>query len=124
MQMHANNFLSIIPFFQGAKVASQSLGIYDTTKAALDMLTKTMAVELGVHGIRVNSINPTMFETDMTKSWLERNPGGGTPYLDRVPMGRMAESWEIVNAILFLMSDNASFIHAEALVVDGGFTAN
>jgi len=108
----------------GAKVATQSLGIYDTTKAALDMLTKSMAVELGVHGIRVNSVNPTMFATDMTKSWLERNQGGGSQFLDRTPLKRMAESSEIVNTIFFLMSDHASFINASSVLIDGGYAAN
>lgn len=105
-------------------MAAPALGIYDTTKAALDMLTKSMAVECGPHGIRVNSVNPTMFATDMTKTFLEKNPGGGAPFLDRIPLGRIAESYEIVNTILFLMSDYATFINAESVLIDGGYSAN
>lgn len=88
------------------------------------MLTKSMAVELGVHGIRVNSVNPTMFETDMTKTFLQKNPGGGPSLLERIPLRRIATSGEIVTTILFLMSDHASFINAETLLVDGGFATN
>ncbi len=87
-----------------------------------------MTVELGVHGIRVNSVNPTMFATDMTKTFLEKNAGGdGTPlskFLERTPLKRIANSGEIVNTILFLMSDHASFINGETMLIDGGYTAN
>jgi L-xylulose reductase len=105
-------------------LAAPSLGIYDTTKAALDMLTKSMAVELGKHNIRVNSVNPNMFETDMTKNWLKNNPGGGEKYQERTPLKRLVDSSEIVNTILFLMSDFASMVNATTVLIDGGYTAN
>jgi len=105
-------------------MAARNLGIYDTTKAALDMVTKTMAVELGKYNIRVNSVNPGMFETDMTKDFLKNNPGGGGPYQARTPIKRLVESYEIVNTILFLMSDLASMINASSVLLDGGYSAN
>lgn len=88
------------------------------------MLTKSMANELGPHNIRVNSVNPTVFPSNMTKDFLERNPGGGTQYQDRTPLRRLATSEEVINTILFLMSDNAAMIHGESLLIDGGYAAN
>ncbi|CAL8127403.1 unnamed protein product [Orchesella dallaii] len=108
----------------GAKVAAQMLGVYDCTKASLDMLTKSMALELGQYNIRVNSVNPTVFASNMTKTFLENNPGGGEQYNDRTPLKRLAQSSEIINSILFLMSDNAAMINGTTLLIDGGYAAN
>jgi len=108
----------------GAKVAAPVLSIYDTTKASLDMLTKSMALELGKHNIRVNSVNPTVFLSNMTKEFLEKNPEGGKPYQDRTPLKRLAQVSEIVDSILFLMSDSAGMIHGTTLLIDGGYAAN
>ncbi len=94
---------------------------YCASKAALDMLTKSMAVELGPQKIRVNSVNPTLFYTDMTKNFLDNNPGGGDYFLNRVPLKRIAESGEVVNTILFLLSDSAPMIHGESVLIDGGY---
>ena len=88
------------------------------------MLTKNMAVELGPHGIRVNSVNPTVVETDMTKNFLQRNPGGGEQYLGRTPLQRICDSEEVVNTIFFLMSDHAPFINGTSVLIDGGYAAN
>jgi L-xylulose reductase len=106
-----------------SKVYSKNITMYCTSKAAMDMLTKSMAVELGPHKIRVNSVNPCIFETDMSKNFLKLFPDGGPEYQSRAPLKRIANSEEIVNTILFLMSDAAPMINAETLLVDGGFTA-
>jgi len=111
-------------FLQGSKVASYMIGVYDSTKAALDALTRSMAVELGKYNIRVNSVNPTMFASDMSKNFLANNPDGGADFQKRVPLKRLVNPDEIVNTILFVLSNKAEMINASTLVIDGGYTAN
>lgn len=86
------------------------------------MITQVMALELGPHGIRVNCVNPTVVLTDMGRlGWSE--PQKAKSMLDKIPMGRFAEVGEIVDAVLFLLSDRASMINGVYLPVDGGFLA-
>jgi NAD(P)-dependent dehydrogenase (short-subunit alcohol dehydrogenase family) len=96
---------------------------YGATKAAVDRLTKGMAAELGAHNIRVNSVNPTVVMTDMGKKFWSRDPGMAGPVLDRTPLGRFAETEDVVNAILFLLSDKSLMTTGTSLLVDGGFLA-
>ncbi|ODM87126.1 L-xylulose reductase, partial [Orchesella cincta] len=102
--------------------------IYCCSKAALDMLTKTMAVELGPHKIRVNSVNPGNVDTDMNrpesyanKEELELVDKGFQSILDKTPTGVV---WmpmdDIVNTTLFLASNLTSQITGQCLAVDGG----
>ncbi|XP_052069132.1 D-erythrulose reductase-like [Mytilus californianus] len=90
--------------------------VYSTTKAAIDMLTKCMALELGPHNIRVNSINPTVVWTDMSRPYKEEL----MPLLPMTPMGRFPEIEDVVNTVVFLLSDQSGMISGESLRVDGG----
>jgi L-xylulose reductase len=93
---------------------------YCASKAALDALTRVMAVELGRHGIRVNSVNPNITMTDMgRKAWSD--PARAAPRLARMAIGRFLEVDEIAETIAFLLSDRASAITGVALRADGGF---
>jgi len=98
---------------------------YNTSKAALLGLTRTMAVELAPLGIRVNAVSPGFVETEMTAS--HRSPEVMT-YLRtafaRVPLGRLIEPKEIATVFAFLASDGAAAITGQNIVVDGGLTAN
>jgi len=95
---------------------------YCTSKAGLDQLTKVMAVELGEHGIRVNSVNPTVVLTEMGKrAWSD--PAKGKPMLDRIPLRKFAECEDIASVVCFLLSDSAAMLNSLALPVDGGFRA-
>jgi len=96
---------------------------YGSTKAAVDRLTKGMAAELGAHKIRVNSVNPTIILTDMGKD-LWSDPAKANPILNRIPLGRFAETDEVVNAILFLLSDKSSMTTGTTFYIDGGYSAN
>jgi len=107
---------------QASKKALKDHTLYCSTKASLDMLTKSMALELGPHNIRVNAVNPTVTMTDMGKlGWSD--PGKAKPMLDQIPLGRFAEVEEVVHAIVYLLSDKASMISGTILPVDGGFLA-
>ena len=95
---------------------------YAASKAGLDQLTKVMAVELGAHNIRVNSINPTVVMTDMGKrAWSDPSKGG--PMLARIPLRRFAECEDIASVVCFVLSDAAGMLNGLALRVDGGFSA-
>ena len=93
---------------------------YCASKGALDAATRVMAVELGPHGIRANSVNPTVTLTPMgIKAWSD--PAKASGVLGRIPVGRFAEPDENAEATLFLLSDAASMINGVTLRVDGGF---
>lgn len=107
---------------QASKKALKNHILYCSTKAAVDMLTKSLALELGPHQIRVNAVNPTVVLTDMGRlGWSD--PAKAKPMLDQIPLGRFAEVEEVVHAIVYLLSDKASMINGTILPVDGGFLA-
>ncbi|MCA8312445.1 SDR family oxidoreductase [Burkholderia sp. AU28942] len=95
---------------------------YCASKAALDAITRVLCIELGAHGIRVNSVNPTVTLTPMAQfAWSE--PEKRAPMLAAIPLGRFAEPAEVVEPILFLLSDAASMISGVSLAIDGGYAA-
>ncbi|GAV07731.1 hypothetical protein RvY_17538 [Ramazzottius varieornatus] len=92
---------------------------YSASKAALDAITRVMAVELGAHKIRVNGVNPTVILTDMGRQgWSD--PAKANPLLDKIPLHRFGEVEEVVSCILFLLSDQAKFVSGAHLPIDGG----
>ncbi|RIY03315.1 SDR family oxidoreductase [Aureimonas flava] len=96
---------------------------YCASKGALDGLTRVMANELGPHRIRVNAVNPGVTMTELARvAWSAPEKGG--PMLARTPVGRFAETRDVAEAILFLLSDAAAMVHGHALPVEGGFLAN
>lgn len=122
-QMKRNGGGSIV--FNASVLAHVSLpgsSIYGASKAALAALTRAAAVELGPHGIRVNSLNPSITKTPMTVAFMESNGHGAEthPYAVGIPLGRLAEPEEMAKAALFLLSDLASYVNGHALIVDGG----
>lgn len=95
-----------------------SLSSYCSAKAALDMLTKTTALELGSHNIRVNSVNPSMVMTPMALKHCSTEEQ--QYFKSRTPLQRLANVEDIVNTTLFLLSDHASMINGIVMPVDGG----
>ncbi len=95
---------------------------YCASKAGLDALTRVLAIELGAHGIRVNSVNPTVTLTPMAqRAWSD--PTRSTPMLARIPLGRFVEPEEVARTVCFLLSDDAAMVNGACLEVDGGFSA-
>jgi NAD(P)-dependent dehydrogenase (short-subunit alcohol dehydrogenase family) len=95
---------------------------YNASKGGVLQLTRTMAVELGPRGIRVNCVCPGFIDTPLNDRLS--SPAEMDAYArDRIPLGRRGRADEIAAAYAFLASDEASFVHGEALVVDGGQTA-
>lgn len=108
---------------QASMVAIDAHTAYCTSKAALDQLTRMMALELGPRGIRTNAVNPTVVLTEMgTKNWSD--PAKAVPMLSKIPLGKFAEVEDVVEAILFLLSPSkAKMINGVMLPIDGGFLA-
>lgn len=97
----------------------ENLIAYNATKAGLLGLLHTAANELGPYGIRVNSVNPGLIRTRLTKSSFD-NPSVIKDYFRAIPMGRGGEPEEVAKAAVFLASDWASYITGASLLVDGG----
>ena len=92
---------------------------YCVSKAGLIMLTKTMAVSLAPHGIRVNAVGPGPVDTAMTSA-IAADDGLRAMMLSRTPIGRFGAASEIAAIILFLASEDAGFVTGETIYADGG----
>lgn len=103
-------------------VGSASSTPYHTAKGAIHTFTKSAAIQLAKDNIRVNCISPGFVLTPMTKNILTDNEILNSR-LSSVPMNRLGTTIEIANAILYLASDESSFVTGIDLVVDGGYTA-
>ncbi|KFB39552.1 AGAP008502-PA-like protein [Anopheles sinensis] len=96
--------------------------VYSMSKAAIDGLTQNLALELGPKKIRVNSVNPTVILTRMGRdNWSD--PAKADPLKAKIPLGRFGEVHEVVEPIIYLLSDRSSFINGHSLPVEGGFLA-
>jgi NAD(P)-dependent dehydrogenase (short-subunit alcohol dehydrogenase family) len=96
---------------------------YETAKAALAALTRSLAADWAARGVRVNAIAPGVFETDPNKTWFATKPDFRDTFLGHIPMGRFGVPAELGPAVVFLASDASSYMTAATLVIDGGFTA-
>lgn len=113
----------IVNVASGAAFSAQAnCAGYSASKAALHMLTQTLAVDLGADGVRVNAVAPGVIETPMTAA-TRSDPARLAGFLKRTPAGRLGQPDEVAAAILFLASPLASYINGTTLPVDGGFLA-
>ena len=97
-----------------------NIGPYNASKAALDALTRTLAVELGPAGILVNSIAPGTILTEMVEGLMTANPALRDKLVQKAPLGRLGAVAEAAWPIVFLLTDAASFLTGQTIVVDGG----
>jgi NAD(P)-dependent dehydrogenase (short-subunit alcohol dehydrogenase family) len=97
--------------------------VYSATKHAVEGMTKSMAIEWGPHGIRVNTIAPTFIRTELTAATFA-NPERAAWIASKIKLGRVGEVTDIMGAVAFLASDAAALITGTSLIVDGGWTAD
>ena len=107
---------------QMGHVGAAGRTVYCTTKHAVEGLTKAAAVELAVHGVRVNAVAPTFVDTPMTAPFLAE-PGFKASVERRIPLGRLGRVEDVAAAVVYLVSDAASLVTGTSLRVDGGWTA-
>ena len=94
------------------------LSVYSATKGAMDAMARSLAKEMGPKGIRVNSVSPGYFKSEMVKNLSEQTIAR---IQRRTPLGRLGEQQEIAALVLFLI-DQGKFITGQNIVIDGGFT--
>lgn len=102
-----------------ALVHADRTSAYCATKAALLSLVRSSSAELGVHRIRVNALLPGVIETAMTRFMLDA-PHVRDGLLADTPLGRLGETADVTDAVLFLASDSAAWVTGAELVIDGG----
>ena len=100
-----------------------NMAAYNAAKAGISNLTRTLALDHGADGVRVNAVNPSVTKTDMT-STIQDDSSKTDKFLDRCPLGRLAAPEEVAAVITFLASDDASMITGVNLPVDGGVSAS
>ena len=105
-----------------ARRASRGMGIYCVAKAALEMLTRVLAVELASDHINVNAVAPSVVKTQFSQPFWS-NEALLQEITRTIPMGRIAETGDVVGAVLFLASNLSDFITGEVVTVDGGAMA-
>ena len=112
------NFASLNSF-----VALRDVAAYAASKAGIASLTRSLGVEWAKQGVTVNAIAPGIFRTELNAQLLDSTPRGAE-LLMRTPMGRFGRTEELVGAAIYLVSDAASFVTGQTLIVDGGFLAS
>ena len=98
----------------------KNFSIYSISKAALDMLTRNMAVELGPHNIRVNSIDPGILSTSMTLNTSLGTAEFQKLYTDMIPLRGLVDRKDVVDATMYLLSEQSRMITGVTLTIDGG----
>jgi NAD(P)-dependent dehydrogenase (short-subunit alcohol dehydrogenase family) len=106
---------------QASIAAIPEESVYCTSKAGINMLTKSLALEWGPRGIRVNAVAPTFVRTPGTAERLD-TPEFRANVLSRIPLGRVGTLTDVVAAVQYLASPAGSMVNGEVLVVDGGWT--
>ncbi|MFQ5427276.1 MAG: SDR family NAD(P)-dependent oxidoreductase, partial [Gaiellales bacterium] len=107
----------------GGLRAWRLVGPYNASKAGLELLTRTIAVEYAADGVRANCIAPGVIDSGITGDVLERDPSGREDLEAMHPLGRLGLAEEVAEAAVWLASDQASFTTGTTLAVDGGFLA-
>jgi NAD(P)-dependent dehydrogenase (short-subunit alcohol dehydrogenase family) len=108
---------------QMGHVGGVDRAVYSASKHAVEGFTKAMAIEWGVHQIRVNTICPTFIRTALTQSTFD-NPERKKWIEEKIKLGRVGEVEDVMGAVVFLASEASSMITGSALMIDGGWTAD
>ncbi len=107
---------------QMGHVGGARRSVYCASKWAMEGMARAMAIDLGPHRIRVNTLCPTFIETPLTKPFFE-DPAFRQQVLGKISLGRLGQVEDLMGAIIFLCSDAAALMTGSSLLVDGGWTA-
>ncbi len=100
----------------------QTQTAYNASKAAVSMLTKSVAVEWLPVGIRVNAIAPGYIASDMTRDFVAENQEMAAEWVERTPIGRMGRPEELGELVAYLAGESSSYLVGQSIVIDGGYT--
>ncbi len=103
-------------------VGGPSSTAYHAAKGAIRLFTKAAAIQYAKENIRVNSVHPGYAHTPLTSSSDDNEPGRGD-WLEKIPLGRLGNAYDMAYGILYLASDESAYVTGAELVIDGGFTA-
>ena len=106
----------------GLVATSDGSPSYTATKGAVRLLTKATAIQYAKEGIRCNSVHPGIIDTEMIRDTLLADSARLAQPMERLPMGRVGIPEEIAYGVLYLASDESSFVTGSELVIDGGTT--
>ncbi len=113
----------IINISSAAAAAGTPLGsVYGASKAGVNHLTRTLALELAPYKINVNTLGPSFFEVGLSE-YITKSPELTEAIVSRTPLGRMGKPDELAEAVAYLASDAADFITGQIIYIDGGWTA-
>ncbi|MFG2075158.1 SDR family NAD(P)-dependent oxidoreductase [Nonomuraea maritima] len=109
-----------------AELGIAGISVYSASKGGVAALARAAAVELGPDAIRVNTVNPTVIRTPLTEGGISRNADGSEnhPHGEKIPLGRLGEPQDVARVALFLLSDLASYVTGQSIMVDGGQSVN